>query len=61
MTNLQAMQDERLQDLIHQVEQFRKLKTNLIVSDFEMERLLNEEITLRWQITDRWRELLEDT
>jgi len=59
MTNLQAMQDQRLQALIYQVEQLERLRKNLIVNDFEIEQLLNEKILLQGQITDRWRELLE--
>lgn len=65
MTNLQAMQDERLQDLIHQVEQLERLYNQ--VSGFKFnadytERLGSLENEIRegkTLIRKRWKELLE--
>jgi hypothetical protein len=60
MTNLQAMQDEQLLELIRDVEKLGKLYTNLVIPSWEGENLLEERICLQRLLTERWRELMEE-
>lgn len=58
MTNLQAMQDQRLQDLIYQVEQLERL---IRFADSDQYRTLCDEISeLHKEVKERWKELLEE-
>lgn len=56
MTNLQAIQDQWLQDLIYQVEQLERL---VKFADSNQYRTLCDEISeLHKEVKERWKELL---
>lgn len=60
MTNLEAMQDEQLRELIKDVEDLTKLYHNVIVPAEESESILKERIELQKLLTERWKELMEE-
>ncbi|AUR94190.1 hypothetical protein NVP1193O_059 [Vibrio phage 1.193.O._10N.286.52.C6] len=60
MTNLEAMQDTDLRQMIHDVELLNKLYHSLIIPSEESESILKERIQLCEMITGRWRKLLEE-
>ncbi|CAL9978695.1 hypothetical protein VPHF99_0232 [Vibrio phage F99] len=60
MTNLEAMQDADLRQMIHDVELLTKLYHNVAVPSEESVDILKERIRLQGMITERWRELMEE-
>jgi beta-mannanase len=58
MTNLEAMQDERLRELIHDVELLGKLVK--FANSEEYKTLCDEIAELHKQVKIRWRELMEE-
>ncbi len=60
MTNVQAMQDGRLRDLIHDVELLDKLIENLTAGYVNVQPVIQERAELRAQVVERWQELMEE-
>ncbi len=68
MTNLEAMQDADLRQMIHDVELLERLRNTFPIQvvhmnpvDYKNANLLEEELrTLKCLIRNRWRELLEE-